>query len=621
MSLDRVIQDSDEDEPFEGDDFPTSANSLHPSEPALPQEYQHAPAKQTIHSAVYEPDHAPDESMFPQLNVNFDEFLQSQGNGHSMLSSSQQRREDKWIPSTSEGGSGSVGAMMTEIGLAQRRLLDDDPSSASLPLPSTAALYPTESFQSAPFPTVPSYHSYQIDLPESGSFTYNPAPISAYVDTNQTLLPTRQGTYDLTPPDTTNSMASPAKIVPHQTTEPFMEQRNLHSNPQSNPPQEASQPKSQQTGPCSPHDTEPLSSVKSMRFSETKTTTAGTSLISPQQSQSSMHDELALPAVLPIMPDMETPGASKKRGRPKKQPVPDHDEDDELANSRDHEFKNPGAIGAIDPSDSEETTEDNTPASSGVSDETDEDNLEAAPKPAKPGPKEPKKKKAKKSKAKPTPEPDTDDDVIWVDTKPLSVELSTADATPQAETAEFPRLDLDSNALDSNVPVDPQAAIPAVEEKTQTAQNAEKPAPKKRGRKRKQTNEQAETPSESADTPEPNKPPSGAQTPASKLAVVVNNSPRSILEASTGNSDTSVIQSKDQNPRSLPDPDPLPETTIDTPQPQTPSKPNAASVNTPQNAGKGPDKHSPISARSGVPYRVGLSKRARIAPLLKMVRK
>lgn len=111
MSLDRVIQDSDEDEPFEGDDLPTSVNPPHPSQPAFQQEYQHAPAEQTTHNAVYEHSSAPDESIFPQLNVNFDEFLQSQEKGHSMLSSSQQRREDRWIPSTSEGESGSAGMM------------------------------------------------------------------------------------------------------------------------------------------------------------------------------------------------------------------------------------------------------------------------------------------------------------------------------------------------------------------------------------------------------------------------------------------------------------------------------------------------------------------------------
>ncbi|KAJ5497408.1 hypothetical protein N7463_009395 [Penicillium fimorum] len=619
MNLDRVIQDSDEDEPFEGDDLPTSVGPVHPSEPAL-QEYQHSPAKETTHNAVYEHGFALDETTFSQLNVNFDEFIQSPERGLSMLSSSQQRREDKWIPSTSEGGSGSVGAMMTEIGIAQRRLLDDDPSSASLLLPSTAALYSAESFQSAPFPTIPSYHLYQMDQPNSGSFTYNPAPIGAYVDANQTVLPTRQGTYDLIPPDTTNSMVLPWKSVPHQATEPFIEQENPPPNPPPNPPQEASQPKSQQTGPSSPHDTEPLSSIASMRFSEAKITTAGTSLISPQQSQSSTHDELALPVVLPTASDVERSGVTKKRVRPKKNPMLDNDEDDELANSRDYEFKLLGSNGSIDPSDSEETTEDNTPASSGVSNETDEDNLDATPKPAKSGPKDPKKKKPKKSKTTPNPVPDADDDVIWVDTKLLSSEASTKKVTPLPEAPEAPREDLNSNVLGSNPPVETQAPIPAVEEKTQ---KAEKPAPKKRGRKRKQTTDQAETPSESADTSEPNKAPSGAQTPASKLAVILDNSPRSMLEANTGNNDETAIQSKDQNPHPLLGPVPLLETTIDTPQlqPQTPSKPDAASTNTPQNTGKGPDKHSPISARSGVPYRVGLSKRARIAPLLKIVRK
>ncbi|KXG52744.1 uncharacterized protein PGRI_080000 [Penicillium griseofulvum] len=606
MSLDRIIQDSDEDEPFEGDDLPAPVNPVHPSEPAL-QEYQHAPAKQTTHNAVYEHGPAPDESTCSQLNVNFDEFLQSQERGHSMLSSSQQRLEDKWIPSTS-GGSGSVGAMMTEIGIAQRRLLDDDPSSASLLLPSIAALYSTESFQSAPFPTMPSSHTYQVDQQESGSFTYNPTPIEPYVDCNHTLLPTTQGTYDLAVHDTTNLMTSPPKIIPHQATDPYMEQEN----PPSNPSQEASQPQPQQTGSSSPHDTEPLSSVPPMQLSEAKITTAGTSLISLQQSQSSTHDELALPAVLPTVPDVGMPVAKKKRGRPKKQIVPDSDEDDELANSRDHEFQHHGANGAIDPSDSEETSEDDTPASSGVSKETDQENLDAAPKSAKPGAKGPKKKKTRKSKTTPTPGPaDDDDDVIWVDTKPLSSEPPTEKATPLPEAPAAPREDLESEVLDSNPPIEPQAPVPVVEK----TQDAEKPAPKKRGRKRKQT--EAETPPESTDTPEPNNPPSEAQTPASKLAVVVDNSPRSI-EANADNN-TSVI-SENQESHPLPDSNPLPEA-INTPQPQTPSKPDAASVNTPQNTGKGPDKHSPISARSGVPYRVGLSKRARITPLLKIVRK
>ena len=56
----------------------------------------------------------------------------------------------------------------------------------------------------------------------------------------------------------------------------------------------------------------------------------------------------------------------------------------------------------------------------------------------------------------------------------------------------------------------------------------------------------------------------------------------------------------------------------------SPAKANSAPPETPHKpatpAPKGPDKHSPISSGK-VAYRVGLSKRARIAPLLRMVRK
>ena len=56
----------------------------------------------------------------------------------------------------------------------------------------------------------------------------------------------------------------------------------------------------------------------------------------------------------------------------------------------------------------------------------------------------------------------------------------------------------------------------------------------------------------------------------------------------------------------------------------SPAKANAAPPETPHKpttrAPKGPDKHSPISSGK-VAYRVGLSKRARIAPLLRIVRK
>lgn len=109
MSWDRVIQDSDEDEPLIEDHASTSIDPL--------QGYE-SPTRQTdvhTHGAIEHPDY-PIESASatePQLSVNFDQFLQSQEGGQGILTTSQQQREERWIPSTSEGGGGSIGAFMS----------------------------------------------------------------------------------------------------------------------------------------------------------------------------------------------------------------------------------------------------------------------------------------------------------------------------------------------------------------------------------------------------------------------------------------------------------------------------------------------------------------------------
>lgn len=496
-----------------------------------------------------------------------------------------------------------LGAMMTEIGIAQRRLLDDEASSASLQFSSTATLYSTES---APFPTIQNPHAYQICQAEGVSEVYVGAPSGICADANKSSLPTRRDIYDLTPTETTRSIISPPTTVPQQAVEPMTE----HENPHSNVTHEAPQPEPQHTGPYSPHDTEPLSSVASRQSNGTRIENGKASLISPQHSQSSTHDELALPVALPAV---DVSVAKKKRGRPKKQSLPDIEEDDELANSRDHEFNHSGVNGAIDTSDSEQTNENKVRASSEVSSETNKDNLVSAPKPTKSNIKTSKKKNSKKPKTTPAPGPDDDDDVIWLDTKPLDVQPSDENTLPHTEPPKTQISHPDSMTT-SNQPDTSNSPLPTIEEKPQPT---EKAAPKKRGRKRKQPAEQAETPSEAANTPVPE-----AATPAPKLAVIVDNSPRNISEANTSvDNVTSDIQTKERTPQPASDANPSPATTYDTPNPQTPSKPDAGSINTPRNASKGPDKHSPISARSAVPYRVGLSKRARIAPLLKMVRK
>lgn len=82
----------------------------------------------------------------------------------------------------------------------------------------------------------------------------------------------------------------------------------------------------------------------------------------------------------------------------------------------------------------------------------------------------------------------------------------------------------------------------------------------------------------------------------------------------------------EDSPNRHPSPQPQPQSPSENVQqkqgtaPSTPKK-QPEPPTTPAKVEKGPDKHSPISIRNKVPYRVGLSRRARIAPLLKVVRK
>ena len=152
----------------------------------------------------------------------------------------------------------------------------------------------------------------------------------------------------------------------------------------------------------------------------------------------------------------------------------------------------------------------------------------------------------------------------------------------------------------------------------------EKPAPKNRGRKKNA----AETPA-----PEPTVV-SGLEDPftnetsaCTTTAAQETNAEREPMQHDKENAPPPSPQA----PENKPQPPPESKTPNPAPQPQlqnqnqlglsTPEKQNPAQSQTPPKYEKGPDKHSPISIRNKVPYRVGLSRRARIAPLLKVVRK
>lgn len=117
MSWDRVIQDSDEDEPL-GDDgvvAPVPIDSPQGHEATKQQLLDNMGHHVVEQQANYPTEHPPAQEVGPDpdLGVNFDQFLQSQ---QSSMTLSQQRREHQWIPSTGDGGGGSIGVSESRCG-------------------------------------------------------------------------------------------------------------------------------------------------------------------------------------------------------------------------------------------------------------------------------------------------------------------------------------------------------------------------------------------------------------------------------------------------------------------------------------------------------------------------
>ncbi|KAJ5718371.1 hypothetical protein N7488_004017 [Penicillium malachiteum] len=583
MSWDRVIQDSDDDEePLIEDDFPVSPDPLQPTQSPKVQHHDnpaeaetHYPIERTTNEGFPE----------PQLNVNFDQFLQSQGT-HAASSSSQQQREERWIPSTESGG--SIGAMMTEIGLAQNRLFDESSSAAQRI--STTTYYPSEISQPGSFPTMQSYQ-YQQNVPVThGNVQYTNIPRDQPYEATQLLTPSAVPACDYSLPTTASHVDSPSDVTTAPTSAPYLGDgsENLSNNA------------AQQLHPVpamaySPHDTEPFSSVASPRVNMPKNENPMSGLNSPHHYAGDAHDELAFPGVT-----VEVPSATKKRrSRAKKASIPEDDDDDELAIGT---GTDPSPIKPTEKSSgnpdlatvaSEESTEtapvgDDAATIPKTTDAISAPEENTVPETGSAATEQPQKSNA-------------DDDVIWVDSRPLetngSQETEAKEPAPKKrgrkrkQATERIADDLDSvSNTDSNATDD-------------------KSAPKKRGRKRKPPIELVE--------PE-------VQEPVSKTDAPVNDIEK-------------IEEPKETKPEpeaevaQQPVPEPKADTVIEKVKeqtevpPQTPQKPEQ-NPSTPvtgnsTNARKGLSKHSPISSTSKVPYRVGLSKRARIAPLLKMVRK
>ncbi|PGG96533.1 hypothetical protein AJ79_09551 [Helicocarpus griseus UAMH5409] len=270
------------------------------------------------------------------------------------------------------------------------------------------------------------------------------------------------------------------------------------------------------------------------------------------------------------------------------------------------------------------------------------------------------KKKMKRGKTtsvilKKAVESDVEDDVIWIDEQPSDVTFKetkncSTNSRKQAERHEqCPQLP--SKSVEEDIRGKPQPdfktederVIEPVKERDRDVNDSETqqlpseppapepaPAPKKRGRKRTKTSDnlavEAEPPiKEKKDTQPPEKqnqniPSSSKDNPERRETSQQNSGATHAVPATAGKPQTVTPPNDTEQKTRSPSPAPQsPATQVQAPAPsypvETPKKPIATPIQ------KGPDKHSPIEVNKKVPYRVGLSRTAKIAPLLKVVRK
>lgn len=567
--------------------------------------------------------------------------------------------------------------MVSEIGLAQKRLLDDEASDAkrrlSMPLPSTASFsngtiqqadsgglnskshgfeYPGEY---AHFPPPASEVQVALPYPHQPRLVEIANPRRPNTDNDDADLETSYNIFDTSLNGT---------VGPNTNTLPSYE-----TIPTEAPYRMPNRSKSMQATSFSPHDTEPFSSLNVGR---SKSDNNAHQYQDPPQEQFSADanspDELSAPVAVEI-PMVQQP---KKRARKIKQTQPEDDEDDELAapsenkglgennNNTKPRKKNMGHQSMDDQAEIEpKAYQEPDSNAQHTTDSFGEDNFQtphpendlnqlvsinipqsqvhpAELEPAReqerthpaesetPNPKSSrsknqrsKKKKIKRGKTtsvtvKRTHEPDVEGDVIWIDEREPPSNPDPDHDRRSIQEHSIPTPDSISITVDEHV--EPQTSqtmieIPNFVPEGQGQDDQEPAQPKKRGQKRKKTSEQIPAQQE----PEPQAQPQ-ADAPADRPL------PPNAGEDSTPYPASPGPKTPKKQPNTHPD---IIGTNGDNNDNDNDNDNNNDNDNDNETISKkkAPMKHSPIAGTSKVPYRVGLSRRARIAPLLKIIRR
>ncbi|KAE8409875.1 hypothetical protein BDV37DRAFT_1485 [Aspergillus pseudonomiae] len=578
----------------------------------------------------------------------------------------------------------AIGSMMTQIGLAQQRLFDDDDAqNANRHLP------PHTTLESEPIqPTLP--HMDDIHLvPSIGINGPQHLECNRLGGGPEYMYQTNDTVTHQYEPITHTEQHHPQSLLSNdfsQSAESYnLFESSLQPSRSSNPdpisflrPDDALQIdlqngarrwNSMQGMLSSPHDTEPNSSLLSPKAVRSQSDNAVSNVVLVPHPDVQQHAES--PNQVPHPVTIETPTEPKKRGRPKKQNPAEIVETPDLprpanqgtseANNTKPEKRKPGRppknpkpdaehndVLNIDDQSAHPTIipepqiPPNVPELPSLSADIPQNhaagttnfhieipNQQSPPQQAptetlhtrEPAPKEPKKKKLKRGKTtsvtlQKTYDPDIEDDVIWID-----------DAPPKPVILQQEQHPLTSGVSHPTVPTNSKQTPPD----NTTGQTEPAPQPKKRGRKRKKTSDPVieEEPRDKigkwSDT--------HVEQDQKTVSVTVDNTTNTAVDQNTVDSSDSIdvscdLQAGSENTHSESTPVlPTHENPPETPkksgsEPKTPSTaPGAADTDASGNgASKGPGKHSPISTGK-VPYRVGLSRRARIAPLLKIVRR
>lgn len=248
---------------------------------------------------------------------------------------------------------------------------------------------------------------------------------------------------------------------------------------------------------------------------------------------------------------------------------------------------------------------------------------------------------------------DGEEDVVWVETKPATVKMKLPDPleVKREESVHQEQMTIAESELGFAVTTDvagkeqsiENAPEEAADPSTEMPEAEEKLPPKKRGRKKKTAVEvSVENENEDGSTKTSN---TAAEAREEAVAdnVGASNQPRSKAFSSrqalsekdvnkshtTASCPTDEATSTPQKSNAVQDTANTSKSTgpspaaIESPERQPPPPPPTPQLkSSKESSDKGPTKHSPINPSGGkVKYRVGLSRRATIPPLLKMVRK